>query len=123
MSGLIYADRVAETTLTTGTGPLSLAGAWTGGGTTGGYQTFSTVCVNGQTVYYAVSDGTNWEVGRGTFNGGTDSLSRDIVLSSSTGGALINFGAGTKVVWLDQPAATIADIGLTTAFSMHLASQ
>ena len=123
MSGLIYADRVAETTTTTGTGALSLGGAWTGGGVTGGYQTFSAVCVTGQTVYYAVTDGTNWEVGRGTYTTSGDTLSRDLVLSSSNSGALVNFGAGTKIVWLDQPASTIADLGNTTAFAMHLVPQ
>ena len=122
MAGLIYADRVAETTTTTGTGTLSLGGAWTGGGPTGGYQPFSSACVNDQTVYYAITDGTNWEVGRGTFLSGTDQLTRDVLLSSSTG-SFISFGAGTKIVWLDQPAASIADISLTSSFAMRLVPQ
>lgn len=117
MPGLIYADRVQETTTTTGTGAFTLAGA------VAGFRAFSSVCVDQQVVYYAISDGTNWEVGRGTFTASGTTLSRDIVLSSSNSGALISFSAGSKNIWLDQPAATVADIGLSSAIAMRMVSQ
>lgn len=114
MAGLAYADRVQETTTTTGTGPLTLAGAVTG------FQAFSAAFAANATtvVYYMVTDGTNWEVGRGTYTLSGTTLSRDVVLASSNSGALVSFGAGTKNVINTQPAAAIADKALTAAFAM-----
>jgi hypothetical protein len=107
--GLAYADRVQETSTTTGTGTLTLAGAVTG------YQAFSSAFVTGQTVYYVVTDGTNWEVGVGTYTTSSTTLSRDRVLSSSNSGTLVNFPSGTKNVWCDEPAMTNVDRGLLFA--------
>lgn len=89
-----YADRVKETTTTTGTGSLNLAGAATG------FQTFVAGIGNGNVCSYLIDDGAgNWEVGRGTVTSGSpDQLSRTTVLDSSNGGAAVNFGAGTKTV-------------------------
>ncbi|NUX58662.1 hypothetical protein [Paraburkholderia youngii] len=99
------ADRVWETTTTTGTGALSLAG------TVPGYVTFSSVCSNGDTCYYALQsvDGVGnptgaWEVGVGTYNTSGNTLSRTTVLASSNGGALVSLATGTTQVWLDFPA-------------------
>jgi hypothetical protein len=118
MPGLIYADRVQETTTTTGTGTVTLAGA------VADYRTFSAVCVDKQVVYYVIDDGAgNWEVGVGTFTSSGTTLSRDRVLASSNAGALVNFAAGTKNVWLDQPASTVADIAMVAAFAMRMVPQ
>jgi len=94
---LVFADRVRETTSTAGTGTFSLLGA------VNSCQSFSAIG-NGNTTYYtAVSQiGTEWEVGLGTYNAGT--LTRDTILSSSNGGAIVNFSAGTKDVFCDYPA-------------------
>lgn len=99
------ADRVYETTTTTGTGAVTLAGAITG------YQAFSTVFSTGQGVYYTIEavDGSgtptgDWEVGIGTFTASGTTLSRDTVTASSNGGALVNFAAGTKRVFADFSA-------------------
>lgn len=97
---LTYIDRVKETTTTTGTGTYTLAGAVTG------FQAFSTIG-NGNTCYYAVSDGTSWEVGLGTYTLSGTTLARTTLLASSTGSA-INWGVGTRTVWLDFPAAAIS---------------
>lgn len=97
-----YGDRVQETFTTTGTGAISLAGAVVG------YQVFSSTCANGDTCYYAATDGTNWEVGIGTFATSGDTLTRTTILSSSNGGAAVNWSAGTKNVWLTLPAAQVA---------------
>ncbi len=97
---LVIADRVRETTTTTGTGTITLTGPYTG------FQAFS-VIGNGNTTYYAIIDAATgaWEVGLGTYTLSGNTLSRDTVLSSSNGGAAVNFSAGTKDVIITQPAA------------------
>ena len=97
---LVLADRVLETTAVVGTGTATLLGAQSG------YQAFS-VIGNGNTTYYTIVDNTNfaWEVGIGTYNTGT--LTRDIVLSSSNGGALVYFASGTKDIFLDLPSEKV----------------
>lgn len=86
------ADRVQETTLTTGTGAVTLAGA------VSGYQSFASgFGANPISVQYLLVSGGNWEVGIGTFNG-TTGLTRDIVKSSSSAGSLITL-AGTSNVF------------------------
>lgn len=95
---LILKDRVKETTTVTSTGTATLLGAVTG------YQAFS-VIGSGNTCYYTIAaqTGNQWEVGIGTYTS-PDQLSRDTVLDSSNGGALVNFSAGTKDVFIAQPA-------------------
>lgn len=87
---LVLADRVQETTNTTGTGTLTLAGA------ASGFQSFSAIG-DGNTTYYAITSGTDWEVGVGTYTASGTTLSRDTVLSSSAAGAKISVAAGAKV--------------------------
>ena len=94
---LVLADRVKETTTSTGTGTITLAGASTG------YQSFS-VIGNGNTTYYAIVGTTEWEVGIGTYTASGTTLSRDTVLSSSNSGSLVNFSAGAKDVFVTYPA-------------------
>ena len=96
---LILADRVQETSTTTGNGTFTLDGAVTQ------YQTFSSAIGNGNTTYYAIvlDNGSEWEVGLGTVGAGT--LARTTVLSSSAAGAKVVFSAGSKHVWGDYPAA------------------
>lgn len=95
----VIADRVAETTTTTGTGTLNLAGATTG------FQSFVSGVGTGNTTYYVITDNTDWEVGIGTVTSGSpDTLSRDTVLQSTNSDAAVNWGAGTKDVFLSMPA-------------------
>lgn len=96
---LIIADRVRETTTTSGTGPISLAGPYSG------FQAFS-VIGNGNTTYYVIVDALNiaWEVGIGTYSSAGNTLARTTVLASSNAGSLVNFGVGPKDVMLTQPA-------------------
>jgi hypothetical protein len=96
---LVLADRVQETTTTTGTGAVTLAGAVTG------YQSFA-VIGNGNTTFYTIADqgGSNWEVGVGTYSTTGPTLSRTTVLASSNSGSLVNFTAGTKTVFVTYPA-------------------
>lgn len=96
---LVVADRVQETTTTTGTGTVTLAGAATG------YQSFAAIG-NGNTTYYAIVGLTEWEVGIGTYTSSGTTLSRDTVLASSAGGVTkVNFSAGVKNVFCSYPAA------------------
>ncbi len=93
---LVIKDRVKETSTTTGTGTLTLAGAATG------YQSFAAIG-NGNTTYYTIVGGSQWEVGIGTYTSSGTTLSRDIVLSSSTG-SKIDLAAGTKDVFVTYPS-------------------
>lgn len=91
------ADRVKETTTTTGTGSLSLAGAATR------FRAFQDAFSVGDVVYYAIVGTTEWEGGIGTLSAST-TLTRDTVLSSSNANALVSFSAGTKTVFVPVPA-------------------
>ena len=97
---LVLKDRVKETTTTTGTGTVTLAGAATG------FQSFAAVG-DGNTTYYAIVDAAtgDWEVGVGTYTASGTTLSRTTVLSSSNAGSLVNFGAGTKDVFVTYPSS------------------
>lgn len=90
-------DRVKETTTTTGTGTVTLAGA------ADGFQAFSAIG-DGNSTYYAIVGGTEWEVGIGTYTASGTTLSRDSVISSSNSGSLVNFSAGSKEVFVTLPA-------------------
>lgn len=96
---LVVKDRVKVSTSTTGTGTISLGSAATG------YQSFS-VIGNGNTTYYTISSatGSEWEVGIGTYTTSGSTLSRDTVLSSSNGGSLVSFSAGSKDVICTYPS-------------------
>jgi hypothetical protein len=94
---LVVKDRVKETTTTTSTGTYTLAGAVTG------FQSFAVVG-DGNATYYTVTDGTDWEVGVGTYTSSGTTLSRDTILASSNSGSAVNWGAGSKDVFLTYSA-------------------
>jgi hypothetical protein len=97
---LVLKDRVKETTTTTGTGTVTLAGA------AAGFQSFAAVGDGNQT-FYAIVDATSgdWEVGVGTYTASGTTLSRTTVVSSSNAGSLVNFGAGSKDVFVTYPSS------------------
>jgi hypothetical protein len=95
---LVLADRVRDTTTTTGTGTVTLSGT-----APTGYQNFSVVG-NGNTTYYTINAGSQWEVGLGTYSSTGPTLARTTVLSSSNGGSLVNFSTGTKDVFVTYPS-------------------
>lgn len=102
---LVHADRVKETSTTTGTGTLSLAGAETG------FRTFVAGIGNGNSCWYVIEDGADWEVGIGTVTDATpDTLSRTTILASSNGGAAVNWSAGTKYVYCAHPAGKVSKV-------------
>lgn len=103
----VTADRILETSTTTGTGSYTLAGAVTG------FRAFSAACANGDTVdaFVEAVDGNgvptgDWEVGTYTWGtGGT--LARTSIAASSNAGAAVSWAAGTKRVGLGVPAGLL----------------
>lgn len=106
---IAYADRVMETTTTTGTGTVTLAGAVTG------HRTFGAALSDADQLYYAIesADLTAWEVGIGTYTASGTTLSRDTILASTNSNSAVNFGAGTKRVFLTVPAHAFEGIAET----------
>jgi hypothetical protein len=111
---LVLKDRVRESSATSGTGSVTLAGAFTG------YQPFDSVVADGSTVYYTIHNTTSpndgeWEVGVGTFTS-PSTLSRDTVLSSSAGGTTkVNFsGSSVLEVFITQPAGEAVYVNQAT---------
>jgi len=96
------ADRVKESTITTGTGAIALGGAVTN------FETFSANLSNSDTTYYAIVDSTNnaFEVGLGTYNSSGNTLSRSVIASSNSNSA-VNLGVGTKEVFITAIADKI----------------
>lgn len=95
----ILKDRVQETSTSTGTGNFTLDGANTN------YQSFSSVCSTNDTFWYAIiHTGIAWETGIGTYSA-VNTLTRTTVLESSNANALVNFGAGNKIVIMSLPAS------------------
>jgi hypothetical protein len=100
---LVINDRVKETTTTTGTGAVSLAGAVTG------FETFAAGIGNSNTVYYCIAHQTaaEFEVGLGTLDGDSSDLTRTTVISSSNSDSAVDFSAGTKDVFCTIPASKL----------------
>lgn len=100
--GFVAGDRVKETTATTGTGDLTLAGA------VAGFQALSSIpgIADQDQFFYVVAHQTlsEWETGVGRWNSGAGTLTRLSVLESSNSDALVTFSAGTKDVFNALPA-------------------
>ena len=98
---LVIANRVKETTTTTGTGTVTLLGAATG------FQSFAAIG-NANTTYYTIASqtGNEWEVGIGTYSTSGTTLARTTVLSNSSGTqpSALSFAAGTKDVFVTYPS-------------------
>lgn len=90
-------DRIQQT------GTANTTVSFTLSATTTAYQSFAAVG-NGNTTYYAATDGTNWEVGLGTYSTTGPTLTRTTILSSSNSNTAVTF-SGTVTVWVDLPAS------------------
>ena len=92
-------DRVKETTTTTGTDAYALGGAVTG------FETFGSHLGDADTTYYVCTDGTNFEIGRGTYNTSANTLARTAVLASSNSGNdnAHSWASGTKEIFITYP--------------------
>lgn len=115
---LIWADKVAEVTTTTGTGALTLGGPLTG------YRAFSAVMTSpSDTCYYMItavdSNGVptgEWETGLGTYSA-LNTLTRTTVHASSNSGSVVTLSAGNKRVTLSQTAVTAAGWRLMSSWT------
>ena len=95
-------DRVKETTTSTGTGTINLAGA------ADTFETFVAGIGTTNTCFYCISHQTanEFEVGIGTVTDASpDTLSRDTIISSSNSDSAVNLSAGTKDVFCTYPAS------------------
>lgn len=108
----ITADRVYETSTTTGTGSYTLAGAISG------YRAFSAVCANADTVRCFVEEvdangvpNGGWEVGIYTWGTG-GVLARTTIEASSNANAAVSWAAGTRRIGLGVTASKLASTGL-----------
>lgn len=114
----IVNDRVKETTTTTGTGTITLAGAVTG------FETFAAGIGNSNTTYYciALQDGSEFEVGLGTLSSDSSTIARTTVISSSNSDNAVDFSSGTKDVFCTLPAskAVIEDASNNVAIGNDL---
>mgnify|MGYP001323431577 CR=1 FL=1 len=109
----VVKDRVKQTSTTTGTTNMVLSG------TSQGFQTFSSAISDGDTTTYAITDASgNFETGLGTWNNSTSTLARTTVYESSNSNNAVNFGAGTKDVFITLPASrsAVADQNGKTTF-------
>lgn len=104
----ISADRVKETTETTGTGAITLAGA------SAGYRSFASVMSAADTCHYCIVGNNEWEVGLGTYD---TTLARTTVIASSNAGSAVNFSAGTKDVFITLNQQTILSLAAAASHS------
>lgn len=107
----VTADRVSDTSTSTGAGSFVVSGS-----PSAGYRTFSTVMSVGDTCLYTIQHATlnEWENGIGTYSS-ANTLTRTTVSSSSNAGALVTFSAGTKNVSITLLAPKTVQTDPTTA--------
>lgn len=115
----IRADRVKEVSLSQGTGDFVLVGTGTG------FVTFAAVCANGDVFDYSITNpGTaEWETGVGTYISSTNSVERTVVTASSNSGNLVNFGSGSKQVFITVNSSSFNeyDKGVAAATGLAIA--
>jgi hypothetical protein len=112
------ADRVLESTTTTGTGNLTLAGASTG------FRSFNAAFGTGVPCWYAIDSdgGAEWEVGVGQLSSSTVFV-RTTVLASSNAGSAVNLSAGTKRVFATLPGSAMSAAGLALLVAANSSAQ
>jgi hypothetical protein len=95
----VLSDRIKETTTTTSTGTYTLGGA------VSGFETFTANLSNGDTTYYCCTDGTDFEVGLGTFASSGTTLARTTIISSSNSNNAVNWSSGTRDIFCTLPGS------------------
>jgi hypothetical protein len=107
---LVIADRVRDTSTTTGTGSFTISGS-----APSTYRTFSAVCATADTFPYFIASQTlnEWEVGLGTYSA-ANTIARTTIYSSSNAGSIVTFSTGTKDVVLSETAEKSGSANFTT---------
>ena len=97
----VLSDRIKETTTTTSTGTYTLGGA------VSGFETFTANLSNGDTTYYCCTDGTDFEVGLGTFASSGTTLARTTIISSSNSNNAVNWSSGSRDIFCTLPGSKV----------------
>lgn len=92
-------DRIKELSRTTGEGDFSLDEA------ADGFSEFSSVYSSGDRMWYAISDGTDYEIGSGVYktDGATIELLERHSFKSTNSDNNVDFGVGLKEVYVTYP--------------------
>lgn len=111
MADTQLADRVKQTSTTTGTGTYDLDGSITG------FQSFVSGVGTGNQTTYIATDGTDWEIGIGTVtDAATDTLSRDTILYSTNSNNAVNWTTGPTIA-IGPATSTLKSVETNTAGS------
>lgn len=98
------ANRVKMSTATTGTGAITLGSA------SGGFLTPALAGINdGDTVDYAISDGTASESGTGVYTASGTTLTRNVETSTNSNAAINLSGSATVII---SPTAVNLNLAL-----------
>ena len=103
----VHANRVKVATATTGTGTVTLGAA------ADTFQSFADGGVaNGDTVTYLIQDGSNWEIGTGTYNSTGPTMARSVIESTNADAAINLSGSATVSI---VTVASVIDTFLTSS--------
>ena len=114
---LVLSDRIKETTTTTGTGTYTLGGA------VSGFETFTANLSNSDTTYYCCTDGTDFEVGLGTFTSSGTTLARTTIISSSNSNNAVSWSSGSRDVFCTLPGSKAVVLDANGALSTGITVQ
>lgn len=99
MSYIVLSDRVKEISYSIGTGNFALEGA------VRGFASFGSAYADGDNLFYAITDGTDYEVGSGVYVTGVENQIQRFPLSTSNNNNLVDFESGLKEVFVTYPGS------------------
>jgi len=117
-------NRAKMSTSTTGTGTITLGSA------VSGFQTFADAGItNGQTVRYAIEDGTGFEIGSGVYTSSGTTLTRSVTESSNSdsaislsGSAEVFITASAADIFVNDGATSLTTTGVITGGTVEATS-
>lgn len=98
-------DRIKESSYTIGTGNFALNGA------VNGFSSFGSVYSHNDSVFYAATDGTFYEIGSGVYVTGVQNQLVRFPIKSTNSNNKVNFGEGIKEIFVTYPATHAVYIG------------